>query len=360
MSQVRPPLPAEEVCKAIEHRNPERVPMMIHQWNYAGAFGDDAPAVEAIMDEYPSDMFTIYADFPAFWAGQHEFDAQFSWLPWEEPEKVETEQGVGIDSHAPISDIEQFKEVFEHFPDASMPGLIRDDMNQALTDGGGRYSAMHWAFCFYERMWSMRGMENILCDFYEHPKVMHELLDRLCDFYVTLIQRTAREHEGVNAIYTTDDIGMQTGPMFSPPIFKEFFKPRYKRMIDAAHEGNMHFWLHTCGDVTLFMEDFIEIGLDVIHPIQKYTMSEPKVAEDFGGRIAFWAGMDVQQILPWGTPKDVRKEVRFMIDTYDRPDGGCMITAGNGITPDNPVENLRAFYDETYHYGLAHRAGFRS
>jgi len=68
--------------------------------------------------------------------------------------------------------------------------------------------------------------------------------------------------------------------------------------------------------------------------------------------------MDVQQILPWGTPEEVRQEVRFMIDTYDRADGGCMITAGNGITPDNPVENLRAFFDETYTYGLAHRNQF--
>ncbi|MCE5325444.1 MAG: hypothetical protein LLG01_03420, partial [Planctomycetaceae bacterium] len=135
------------------------------------------------------------------------------------------------------------------------------------------------------------------------------------------------------------------------------FKPRYQRMIKTAHDCGMHFWLHTCGDVRLFMEDFIEIGLDVIHPIQKYTMNEREVAERFGGRICFWTGMDVQQILPRGTSEDVRREVRFMIDTYDRPDGGCMVTAGNGITADVPVENLRAFYDETYNYGLAHRRG---
>ena len=106
------------------------------------------------------------------------------------------------------------------------------------------------------------------------------------------------------------------------------------------------------------MDDFIEIGVDVIHPVQKYTMDEREVAERFGGRICFWAGMDVQQILPRGTPDDVRREVRFMIDTYDRREGGCMITAGNGITPDVPVENLRAFYEETYGYGLAHRRQF--
>jgi uroporphyrinogen decarboxylase len=65
--------------------------------------------------------------------------------------------------------------------------------------------------------------------------------------------------------------------------------------------------------------------------------------------------MDLQHILPRGSVDDVRREVRFLIDTYDRPDGGCMITAGNGITADVPLENLEAFYDEAYQYGVAHR-----
>jgi uroporphyrinogen-III decarboxylase len=201
-------------------------------------------------------------------------------------------------------------------------------------------------------------MENILCDFYLNPEPVHRLLDALTDFYCVIIARAGREL-GADGIFTSDDIGMQTGPMFSPEIFREFFKPRYARLFKAAHEVGMHFWLHTCGDVRAFMDDFIEIGLDVIHPIQKYTMDEREVARRFGDQLCFWTGMDVQQILPRGTPEDVRREVRFMIDTYDRPDGGGMITAGNGVTPDVPLENLFAFYDETYNYGLKHRQQFK-
>jgi len=240
------------------------------------------------------------------------------------------------------------------WPDPNLPQLYQGQKEHLAKEAQGRYTGIHWAFCFYERLWSLRGMENILCDFFENPEPVHRLMDALTDFYCGVIRRGGQEL-GVDCVWTTDDIGMQTGPMFSPKIFKEFFKHRYAKLIQTAHENHMHFWLHTCGDVTKFMDDFIEIGLDVIHPIQKYTMDERDVARRFGGRVAFWAGMDVQQILPRGTPDEVRREVRFMIDTYDRPDGGCMITAGNGITPDVPIENLRAFYDETYNYGLSHR-----
>jgi uroporphyrinogen-III decarboxylase len=222
-------------------------------------------------------------------------------------------------------------------------------------DAKGRYTGIHWAYCLYERMWSLRGMENILCDFYENPEHVHRFMDALTDFHCAMIRKGAKELE-VDSVWTTDDIGMQTGPMFSPAVFKEFFKPRYARMVKTAHDCGLHFWLHTCGDVRLFMDDLIEVGMDVIHPIQKYTMDEREIAERFGGKICVWTGMDVQQILPRGSTDDVRREVRFMIDTFDRPDGGCMVTAGNGITPDVPVENLLAFYDETYNYGMAHRA----
>jgi uroporphyrinogen-III decarboxylase len=197
-------------------------------------------------------------------------------------------------------------------------------------------------------------MENTLVDFYENPSSVHRLLDAITEFHCAVIRRGAREL-GVKAVWTTDDIGMQTGPMFGYPIFNEFFKPRYARLIKTAHECGMHFWLHSCGNIELFLDDFVAMGLDVLHPVQKYAMDMGKIAARYGGRLSFWAGMDVQQILPFGTPEEVRREVRFLIDTFDRPDGGCMITSGNGITPDVPLENLRAFYDETYAYGYEHR-----
>jgi len=108
----------------------------------------------------------------------------------------------------------------------------------------------------------------------------------------------------------------------------------------------MHFWLHACGNIEPFLNDFIEIGLDVIHPIQKYTMDEKEIVEKYGGQICFLAGFDVQRIIPFGTPDEVRAEARFLIDTFKREDGRFMITMGNGATNDWKKESLEALYEE--------------
>ncbi|MEN6665054.1 MAG: uroporphyrinogen decarboxylase family protein [Phycisphaerae bacterium] len=352
---IRQPLPRDEVVKAIEHRRPSRVPMMIHQWNWAGAFGERTAEVEAIQAEYPQDFFQIIPRMPNYWddLANSGHIPGYSWM--HTPPPAASGPAKGHDANVAITDWAMLDDMLAAWPDPNQPQMYEGAAAHLAANAGGRYTGIHWWFCLYERLWSLRGMENILCDFYLNPEPVHRLMDALTDFYCGVIRRGGEL--GVDCVYTTDDIGMQTGPMFGIDVFREFFKPRYQRMIKTAHDCGMHFWLHTCGDVRLFMEDFIEIGLDVIHPIQKYTMNEREVAERFGGRICFWTGMDVQQILPRGTSEDVRREVRFMIDTYDRPDGGCMVTAGNGITADVPVENLRAFYDETYNYGLAHRRG---
>lgn len=353
---MRPPLPAAEVIKAIEHKSPSRVPMMLHFWTNADRFEGRAPAVRQIMDEYPSDVFVANAVMPAIWdsANRPADVPKYSWMHLVEPPAPAVTRG--HDANVAIEDWSQLDGILAAWPDPTLPHVFANPVRNVRENAAGRYVLATWWYCLYERLWSLRGMENIMLDFYLNPQPLHRLMDALTDFYCGLIRNAAKE-VGCHGIFTSDDIGMQTGPMFSREIFLEFFKPRYARIIKTAHDLGMHFWLHTCGDVRLFMEDFIEIGLDVIHPIQKYTMSEPEIARHFGGRICFWAGMDVQQTLPGGTPQAVRDEVRFMIDTYDRPDGGCMITAGNCVTPDVPVENLRAFFDETYNYGLSHRNG---
>jgi len=193
-------------------------------------------------------------------------------------------------------------------------------------------------------------MENALCDFFENGDKVHRFFRALTDFYKTVVSRGKNEL-GLDAIWTSDDIGMQTGPFFSQDIFREFFKPYYKELIDHTHSLGMHFWLHACGNIKPFIPELIEIGLDVLHPIQKYTMDEGEIASKFGKDICIWAGMDVQRTIPYGTPEDVRKEVRFLYDTYFRKEGRLMLTAGNGMTVDTPLENLKAFLDEALTYG---------
>ncbi|MGC9349758.1 MAG: uroporphyrinogen decarboxylase family protein [Anaerolineae bacterium] len=137
--------------------------------------------------------------------------------------------------------------------------------------------------------------------------------------------------------------------------FLETLKPYYAKVGQVVRESGMHWWLHSCGNNTAVLGDLVEVGVDVFHPVQKFTMDEVAVADAYGDRLTFLAGIDVQHALQEKDTEGVREEVRFLIDTFDRPDGGMCIGAGNGIVAGTPLENIAAFLDEAVHYGTAHR-----
>jgi uroporphyrinogen-III decarboxylase len=193
-------------------------------------------------------------------------------------------------------------------------------------------------------------MTNALTDFTTDPASVHRLYRALTDFYAGLIDRIGTELHA-DGVFTSDDIGMQTGPFFRETIFDEFFAPYYRELAEHAHARGMHFWLHACGNIEPFIPKLIDLGLDVLHPIQKYTMDEREIARRYGGRICIWSGFDVQRIIPFGTPEEVRVEVRHLMDTFHRSEGRMLFSAGNGINGDCPVASLEALYDEACVYG---------
>ncbi len=250
---------------------------------------------------------------------------------------------------------ENLDEFVEKLPSPDRPGVfdgIRDSVQQQKSLG--RYVIFGWWGLFFERPWYLRGMTNLLMDYHLNPHHVHRLHDALCEIYVGIIRRAARELQP-DGFWTSDDLGHQTQPMMRPAQFAEFLEPYYARVGRACQEAGMHFWLHSCGNNTDLLPDLIEAGVNVFHPVQKHTMNESDVAARFGDRLTFLAGLDVQHVLQEGTPEDVRAEVRFLIDTFDRPDGGMCLAAGNGIVSGTPFENIAAFLEEAVHYGTAHR-----
>jgi uroporphyrinogen decarboxylase len=332
----------EEIKKVINGQGvAQRVPVILQFWNDPKAFGENAGLVKEMIDTFPMDVETIPFNMPKIFEAPKD-DPEYRWLCFDMPEELEN---VAIDSCSYLSDWDRLDEVIEKFPKASYPNLFHKKEIE-----NSKYVLCNWWYCLFERHWSLRGMENALTDFYIYPEETHRLYRAITDFYKGIIARAGKELNA-DGIFVSDDIGTQTGPFFSVDIFKEFFKPYYKELFDTAHKNNMHFWLHTCGNIKEFLPELIEIGLDVIHPIQKYTMDEKEIAEKFGDKICIWAGFDVQQIIPYKTAEDVRKEVHFMMDTYYRKDGRFMITAGNGITGDCPIDSLKALYEECFDYG---------
>lgn len=335
------PLTKEEVCKVIEGKGvPGRVPVMVHFWSRPNAYGDRAQLVRDIEARYPCDcQFMVFRTPIAFVAPE---DApHYRWTNFDNPYSENTP----IDERIAINDWDQLDAILADWPDTEYAGMFPEN---PLPDG--RYRLGYWWFCLFERLWSLRGMTNSLIDFYEYPDNVHRLFRALTDFYKRMIERAKTELQ-IDGVFYSDDLGTQENTFFSPEIFDEFFAPYYREIIGKCHELGIHCWQHTCGNIKQFIPKFIELGLDVIHPIQKYTMDEKEIAEAFGDKICIWAGFDVQQIIPFGTPDEVRQEVRFMIDTYYRSEGRFMLTAGNGITPDTTLESFEALLDESLRYG---------
>jgi uroporphyrinogen decarboxylase len=317
-----------------------RTPMLLHFWVHPNEFGDREPAVQDILSRYPHDIERIQLNTPDMFEGRAG-NPEYRWMNIDDPYKGKS---IAMDEKIAMKDWADLDAVLAKWPNPFYAGMFPVGLNSK-----DKYRLGVCWNCLFEKHWQFRGMTNALMDPYTDPGNVHTLYDALTEFYLVMIERAAKEHQ-LDGIFFSDDIGMQKNPFFSIETFREFFKPYYKRLIDKAHSHGMHFWLHTCGNIEMFMPEFIEIGLDVIHPIQKYTMDEKTIAQKYGRDICIWAGFDVQRVIPWGLPEDVRKEVRFMLDTYYRPEGRLLLGAGNGVNGDCPLKSLEALFDEAFMY----------
>ena len=146
-----------------------------------------------------------------------------------------------------------------------------------------------------------------------------------------------------------DDFGIQNGPQISPAQFRKEIKPHLARIYSTAHSlGEARVFLHSCGSVYEFIEDFIEIGVDILNPVQTSALNmEPeRLKKEFGNRIVFWGGgSDVQELLPQGSPEEVRKDVRRRLAVM-RPGGGYVFAPIHNLQADVPPENIIAMFDE--------------
>jgi uroporphyrinogen decarboxylase len=334
------PLSRAQVRSVIEGKGgAPRVPVILHFWTHPDGFAERTRAVKTLMHRFPQDVQTIWVKMPSVGKPPEE-DSGYRWLPG-----GIRDSGAAMDAQALIADWGELDLILSQFPDARSVAAMPE--NPAPD---GRYRLSGWWYCLFERHWSLRGMTNALTDFYTDPDSVHRLYRALTDFYLGIIDRMSSELRS-DGVLVSDDIGMQTGPFFREEIFGEFFAPYYRELIERAHAWGMHFWLHSCGNIEPFLERLIDIGFDVIHPIQKYAMDERRIARLYGGRICIWAGFDVQRIIPFGTPAEVRAEVRRLMETWQRPEGRMMFAAGNAINGDCRLESLEALYEEAYSYG---------
>jgi uroporphyrinogen decarboxylase len=153
----------------------------------------------------------------------------------------------------------------------------------------------------------------------------------------------------VGAVWLIDDLAFGTGPMISPQAFRDHVFPWYKEIGKRCHENDVLLFLHSDGDLTLLMEDIIEIGTDLLHPVDPTCMDIVKVNEKYGDRLSF-AGNVSNELLRSGTPAEVEEQVKYLIAKV-APGGGYCLAAGNSVTAWSRFENFMAMRNATFKYG---------
>jgi uroporphyrinogen decarboxylase len=198
----------------------------------------------------------------------------------------------------------------------------------------------------------MHGFENFLMNMAMKPHLIKTLVDRLTEFYLELNERLfSALKDRIDIYYFGNDFGSQNGLLFSRDMWLEFFRENYRRLIDLAHSHGLKVMVHSCGSIRQIMEDLIEVGVDIIDPVQTTAgdMEAAGLKADFGARIVFHGAVDTQGVLPTASEEEVAEHARRIMGALGR-DGGYIFAPCNAIQADTPPENVEAMYRAAREY----------
>ena len=228
-----------------------------------------------------------------------------------------------------------------HFPDPLDPRFF-EDIPERLAKFGDRYRLFCLGFSLFERAWTLRGLEDLYMDFIDNPDFVHELFGAIAEYNISQVKK-ALEYD-IDAVYFGDDWGQQRGLLMGYDLWKEFIYPHIKRMYQVVQDAGKTVFIHSCGDVDELFDDLISIGVRVFNPFQPEVMDVSAIMKQYRGRLAFWGGVSTQRTMPYGTPEQVRQEVRNMRD--QGRDGGYILSPSHALEGDVPLENLLVLIEQ--------------
>jgi uroporphyrinogen decarboxylase len=201
----------------------------------------------------------------------------------------------------------------------------------------------------FETSWYLRGQEQLLIDFYDNPDLATAILDTLK--YILMEGSIRLAQAGIDVLCLGDDVGWQKAMIMSPDAFRKWLKPRYAEIFEAARrcKPDILIYFHSDGNIEPIIPDLIEIGLDILNPVQPECMDPADIKRRYGDRLAFWGTMGTQSTMPFGTPDDVRHTVKERIETVG-PEG-LLLAPTHVLEPEVPWENIVAFVEAVEEYG---------
>ena len=247
----------------------------------------------------------------------------------------------------PLKGWAQLDDYLAHqFLDPRAVGRLDVTAEAIRRHGKSRYIMAANPLSIFERLHSLRRMQETLMDLYTNEREIRKLLERLTEYHVELFRYYSEI--GADGLFIGDDFGRQRSMIVSADMWRKFFRPHYKNIFDNIHRCGMDMIYHSCGNIMDIIPDLIDLGADVLNPIQPDAMDAREIARKFGGKIAFYGGISCQQLANW-TPQQVSNEVHRMIDTVGKLfDNAYIVGPANVLTPEIPLENLRALCEEAH------------
>ena len=314
----------ERVIRAIEFEAPDRVP--VTHSVLPAALMRYGEKLERVFRDYPSDFGTGYTYTQYEWllSGRKRYVDEWGCVWFKEQKGL-----MGQVKGHPIAD-------WKAFETYRFPTLPDKRLGYVTGSGGSLFERMQW----------LRGFENLLMDLLTRRREVILLRDKVVDYNLQVIRRSLESK--VDGIGFSDDWGTQDRLMIKPSLWREFYKPAYKRMFDEVHKGGAHVHFHSDGYIMDIIPDLVEIGVDALNP-QFSCMNLEALGKVCAGKVCVVSDIDRQRILPFGSVEEVRETVKRVISIFGSYNRGLI---GRGeIGPDVPLKNVKAMFQAFKEYG---------
>jgi uroporphyrinogen decarboxylase len=354
--------PKNRVLITLEHKEPDRVPLdecfRLDLWKALRIFLGVKHNYH-VMEKLGIDIYNVYMNPSIKFT---EKAITLSMMPWNPV--IPIEGGLFKDEWGTIYKLGATRDFFHivktplhdvdsldkyEFPDVNADGRF-DEAERLTKKFGNKFAiAAYMQMTLFEiAAHYLRGFNNFIRDLYVNPSFVNALLDKILQFRIEEGKRFVEM--GVDIIKLGDDLGAQTGMMINPNIYRKYFKPRMKILINKLKKRGVYIFYHSDGDIRQIIPDLIDIGVDILNPIQPECMDPGEVKRLYGDKLTLHGTISVQETLPFGSKKDVIKEVKKRIEECSYG-GGLIIAPSNRITPDVPIENVLTLYSAAIRYG---------
>ena len=335
----------ERVINAIKYKKVDRVPfdfwaekpMLEKLYSFYGTRD-----LDKILEDFDVDIRHIEAIMPLeknhddfvqnFW-GERYIYQETKWGPMRE------DIPGALSSAKNVSELENF--------DWPNPDDFDYSKLKAECSKYDEYALLYGSADIWQRPCLVRGMENALMDLYVNPEWVHFLSRKFTDFYIKDYTNAFQQSGGrIDIFLVISDLGSQNGPLISTELFDQFIAPYLTELVECIHGLGAYVMYHSCGMVFPFIERLIDVGVDILDPIQSVTpeMTPENLKENFSKRICFHGGIDVQTLLAHGTPDEVKRGIEHYLNVFGK-DGGYICSPSHLFQPDIPPENIKAFYE---------------